>query len=35
MTELKRPSLFEAVKSIARLFGATIAVLYVLRGGRK
>jgi len=36
MTEQpKRPDLFEALRSIARLFGAAIAVLYVPRGGRK
>ena len=35
MTELKRPSVYEGLKVIMRLFGAAIAVLYVLRGGRK
>jgi hypothetical protein len=33
MTELKRPNLFEALKSIMRVFGAAVAVLYLLRSG--
>lgn len=36
MTEQpQKPNLYEALKVVMRLFGAAIAVLYVLRGGRK
>lgn len=31
----QRPSVYEGLKAIMRLFGAAIAVLYALRGGRK
>jgi hypothetical protein len=35
VTELKRPSLYEGLRAIMRLFGVAIAVLYVLRGGKR
>jgi hypothetical protein len=31
----QRPDLYEALKSLMCVFGAAIAVLYVLRGGKK